>query len=970
MDKRLQLLGEKISIQKVSNTTQAETETLVNANIAYYNEIYKYLEKFTNENLEVVYRVNAKITKRQFQDMYVWEMKIFSVTKVGSGSINKEIWERETCLIERINLTPNVLDGVSEIKKQKEIEKLNENEKKEAEGGLQFPEEQKKEGEGSKKGFGRQLTVKRGGPEKFQDIHKKLLESQQQQQSEENQKLISQNAEGEPEPSHPKPADKAESHVEAEKPTPKAGGIVGRLFGFGKKKDPPADSKPAEAKKEAPSEAVKPVLGNSTPTVVVKKEEAKPDENPPRMTKLAGFISGLGRSPQASEISKPAVNENLGSKPDLTSKGPSGIANGGGQGITHRKSLIYEQSSKASGLNEGRMPSGGDNKSPLQYPSMSKLQTNAGKEGVKGWNKYVKTRMKEVNKNNLMLKDNKQNLENQKNLQQLPLKFKKKDIELKEEIKEEEESASSGREGGSTDRFTAEAEIETKNVAGMEKKRNGIIREIQDLGRYSNGEIQFAENSSVGSSMSTHFGQKDTLKKIRSSIKAKSAPLNLKLAVGLLASCLFFCIGINISTEVLSYNVYNQIINFSWDTASLTTLLIKYNKLASFLEYVRIQNNYSSTNTWAQIYPSDMVSNLNFDINRTLSTAISLKEAIITDSLNSKKISTIVQFFMYTSRTFNYSGVMREVPTEVFFDNMINFFYNYLSNGFSNDPVLSYKMLSLLSSDLISSNENAMLQFNLDYFKKSLETSKTLQTSQLVVQLLDICLRIFVMGVCLLVSVPAFYISLQKSGEILQMISKISAVNIRMYTNHYNKLISLLGGENLNYSAAVKKTNEDYIRLLREKEKNERKVYKFRRNETKDNKKKKVVWTLLGLLLFIVLIGLQCSKAVLQMIVRPTVSTSLDAIVKIPNTINSYSAINLLTFKLLYYSLMNISKDNTYNTSYSLMNQFFTETVNSKETIGESRLEIQDDIFQTVYNNLFASNLCDTIFGKTVDLTL
>ena len=50
------------------------------------------------------------------------------------------------------------------------------------------------------------------------------------------------------------------------------------------------------------------------------------------------------------------------------------------------------------------------------------------------------------------------------------------------------------------------------------------------------------------------------------------------------------------------------------------------------------------------------------------------------------------------------------------------------------------------------------------------------------------------------------------------------------------------------------------------------------------------------------------------------------------------------------------------------MTQFFDETVARKETIGESRLEIKDTAFETIYNNLFTQDLCSTVFSRIVTI--
>lgn len=482
---------------------------------------------------------------------------------------------------------------------------------------------------------------------------------------------------------------------------------------------------------------------------------------------------------------------------------------------------------------------------------------------------------------------------------------------------------------------------------------------------FKSGGEKIYGGSSIGSSMNNQFAYKDTLKKIRFSIKAKSAPLNLKISMAIIAVALLICIGIDILTLTLTDSQTKNTIDFLWDSKNLTEVLISYNKLTTYLEYSRMQNKFSPSNGYEMIYQPDMAAKINQDVNSTLNRLMSTIDFMEIKSLKSDEVTPLQQFFLFDSRNFKINGTKLNMPVMTFIDKSINILYSYIKNGYGNLASESESMLEVLGSEAISNNENEMLNFNLEYFTKSLDIGQSMSSRLLLISVADMVTRGFLVVLALLISLPMLYASMEKSNEILQIISKITMYNIQFYNNHYNKLISLLNNDSNQLEGTVEKVAEAYKVGLREKERKEKQnLVKLRMKGSRDYKKKKTLWMVFGLLIVVGILVIQCGKAILTTVKDIEFEQSVEAIVKIPITANAYSAINMLGFKLLYYQMLSQTKDDRYKESFSLINKFFNETVKSKETIGESRLQIKDTEFEIVFNKLFSSDLCQTIFSN------
>lgn len=496
----------------------------------------------------------------------------------------------------------------------------------------------------------------------------------------------------------------------------------------------------------------------------------------------------------------------------------------------------------------------------------------------------------------------------------------------------------------------------------VEKERDKIIRMIEQ--NFKSGGEKIYEGSSIGSSMNNQFAYRDTLKKIRFSIKAKSAPLNLKISMSLIAVALLICIGIDILTKSLTNTQTKNTIDFLWDSKNMTEILISYNKLTTYLEYSRMQNKFSASGDFETIYQPDMTTKINLDVNNTLDRLMNTLDFMGTKSMKSSAVTPLQQFFLFDSRTFKVNGTSLSMPILTFLDKSINILYSYIKNGYGNIPGPSSSMLDILGAEAISNNENVVLNFNLDYFSRSLSIGQDMSENLLIISIADMVVRGFLVVVVLLISLPMLYISMEKSNEILQIISKITMYNIQFYNNHYNKLISLLNNDSNQLEGTVEKVAEAYKVGLREKERKEKQnLVKLRMKGSRDYKKKKTLWMVFGILIMIGILVIQCGKAIMTTVKDVEFKQSVEAVVKIPITANAYSAINMLGFKLLYYPLLSLTKDDMYKQSFALLNKFFAETVKSKETIGESRLQIKDSEFEGVFNQLFSSDLCSTIFS-------
>ena len=506
------------------------------------------------------------------------------------------------------------------------------------------------------------------------------------------------------------------------------------------------------------------------------------------------------------------------------------------------------------------------------------------------------------------------------------------------------------------------------NDSEFERGKDKIMRMVMQ--NFKGNEKPVYDGSSIGSSMSNHYTHRDTLKKIRHSIKSKSAPLNLKIAMGLVAASFLACVGVNILTYELLGQSNAAVKEFVWNTKNLTEILIKFNKLNAYVEYSKIQANFSSAGAYELIYDQQVSDKIFLDVSKTLASLMQIKDYMITTAITNNSLSPIVEFFFYQRRTYSTQSGTKSLPTVTFIDQTLNILFNYVSNDYGKLPLQSYNKLRELNVNrTISDNQNEVLDFNLKYFERTVELSKNLSNHQLLVGILDIAIRTLVILIALSVSLPMLYLSMQKSSEILHIISRISANNIQFYNNHYNKLISLLNNESQNLESTIDKVAESYRLGLKEKERKDKQNVNKKLKITKEYDRKKGLWFLSGFFIFAGLMALQCSKAAVSIIAMLDLKSSVESIIKIPNTINSYSAINMITFKLLSYPIFGMPYDDSYHRSFELMNkvvsadQFFTQTVNSKDTIGESRLQIKDAKFEDVFTKLFTKDLCQTIFG-------
>lgn len=499
-------------------------------------------------------------------------------------------------------------------------------------------------------------------------------------------------------------------------------------------------------------------------------------------------------------------------------------------------------------------------------------------------------------------------------------------------------------------------------LVAIEQGREKIIRLIEH--NFKQAEIVH-EGSSIGSSLNNQFAYKDALKKIRFSIKSKSAPMNLKLSMVLISFCLLLCIFMNILSKMLSDAQTNSTVDFVWDSKNLTGMLIGFNKLTSYLEYSRMQNNFSASNNYELIYSQSITDKIYEEANRTLDTLMKTKDYIMARSLKSREITPLLQFFFYQERDFLLNNRLISMPTLTFLERSINIFYSYIKNGFGKLPAQSKEALDLLGASAITNNENVIFDFDLAFFKQNELIAQDLANLQRNISLGDIVVRCLVVLITLCGCIPMMYVSMEKSNEILQMISKITMYNIQFYNNHYNKLITFLNTDGTQMETTVEKVSDIYRIGLREKEKKERQNrVKLRMKGSRDYKKKKTLWIVSAVLILLAILGIQSPRAILTLVNDYAFSTSVNAIIKIPNSANSYSAINTLSFKMMYYPMMNLTRDDQFQKSFALINKFFSQTVDSKDTIGESRLQIRDSQFEDIFNKLFSQNMCTALFGK------
>lgn len=465
-----------------------------------------------------------------------------------------------------------------------------------------------------------------------------------------------------------------------------------------------------------------------------------------------------------------------------------------------------------------------------------------------------------------------------------------------------------------------------KGGSDFEKGKEGAIRLI--MKNFHAEDQEAYDGSSVASKYTNTFVQRDTLKKIKMSIQAKSAPMNLKISIALISVAFLLSVFVNILTKTLSDDVYSKTKRFLWLTLNLTQIDLKYNKLNTYLQFSSIQSRFGTDGSYQMVYPANITDRINYDANKTLDTLMSTQDLAGFQTTGYGNINDLMRFFFYTDRDYSIDNRRYTVTTLTFFNTVLKGFYSYIKFGLSKIAAISYRALFDKELDFAFDNQNAMMDFTLQYSSRTLQMAQDLNSEQMTVLIADIATRLALLAVCFSVAIPLLFKSMQKSNEILQLIARISNANTTFYNNHYNKLISQLNNENTNFDNALEVVAKNYSVGLKEKERAERQnANKKRKIGLKDYmssaayKRKMCFWFICSVLVYLLLAGLQSARPSFSLSSASFISQSVLSSVQIPNTLNAYAAINLLTYTLMSYKLFNQPLDDTYNRGYSLMKQ-------------------------------------------------
>ena len=133
----------------------------------------------------------------------------------------------------------------------------------------------------------------------------------------------------------------------------------------------------------------------------------------------------------------------------------------------------------------------------------------------------------------------------------------------------------------------------------------------------------------------------------------------------------------------------------------------------------------------------------------------------MTQAIVEKELSPIKEFFFYDRRDFLYQNGVRYVPTLTFLDQVFSLLYGFIRSGNGNMPEVSYNKFEQLGMNLVNSNENYVLDFNLQYFEKTLEISDDLTWTLLSTNISDSILRFAIILICMGVAMPMLYVSMQ-----------------------------------------------------------------------------------------------------------------------------------------------------------------------------------------------------------------
>lgn len=227
-----------------------------------------------------------------------------------------------------------------------------------------------------------------------------------------------------------------------------------------------------------------------------------------------------------------------------------------------------------------------------------------------------------------------------------------------------------------------------------------------------------------------------------------------------------------------------------------------------------------------------------------------------------------------------------------------NFLRDFKENGRLTLQSRTFNEEETSQSLILETNIEAFLLIGLETLQANTRIAETLVSSLGSIWMWESIVRGVLLLLALLLASPMCLYSMQKSGKILEMISRITVVNIQFYNNHYNKL-TLLMNNNLPYYQILEEVSTSYAAGFRQKlEKEKRNVLNRRIKAFKLSRKRELIWFTFSFVLFLGIFALQSSKSITFYLSFVQFRSSLSAIINIPKFVVSYSAIDTQSLRM------------------------------------------------------------------------
>jgi hypothetical protein len=272
------------------------------------------------------------------------------------------------------------------------------------------------------------------------------------------------------------------------------------------------------------------------------------------------------------------------------------------------------------------------------------------------------------------------------------------------------------------------------------------------------------------------------------------------------------------------------------------------------------------------------------------------KKVYETKDLN--QLEESVQNFWIKRHKFSFVEGSKNIPLNVYLHFCQNFLLDFNETGRLTLQTRPFDAEEHAEAWVLQANIETVLSIGLETLQENTRMADGLVGSLGNIWLVESLIRAVLLLLGVLLASPMCLYSMQKSGKILEMISRITVVNIQFYNNHYNKL-TLLMNNNLTYYQILDEVSTSYAAGFRQKlEKEKRNVLNRRIKAFKVSRKREFIWFSLSFLLFILLLALQSSKSTTFYLSFLNFKSSLDAIINTPKFVVAYSAIDIQSLRM------------------------------------------------------------------------